>query len=366
MASLTYPGRVISHGGDIPWRNFLAPFLEFSMTQEHFRKGEMNVCNASGFLFFAPLLAAVSVRDFFARRYDGVFLAMMLYILLIIVFMHFGVPLLIAHWTGFSRVYAVLANLGLGVASIVALCRYLSRDCAVKPAIRGEVLLFPALAAVVIVLFYATNEMIGRFVDIAAVVVAGVFFALVFVCLWKRRVITCAILLLTPLIYVNALVNPIVRGLSGLTGGQVFRWLEEINRTRPDGKWIVLGPSNRSGPMAQLIKATGADVLGGTRCNPDAAMVRVLDPNGRYADVYNRHAAITFVPANGIEPSFELTFINSYRVLLPLDPAIFDRLGVTYVLEADVADPERHIAGFELIGEREGLRLLRRSSRTLD
>jgi hypothetical protein len=360
MASLTYPGRVISRGGGIPWCNFLAPFLEFSMTQEHFRGGAINVCDASGFLFFAPLLAAVSVRDVFPRRRDAVFLAMMLYILLIIVFMHFGFSPAIAHWTGFSRVYAVLANLGLGVASIVALSRYLSRDRAVKPAIRSGFLLFPALAVLIIALLYATNQMIGRFVDLAAVVAAGAFFALVFVCLWKRCVVICTILLLTPLIYANALVNPIVHGLSGLTGGHVFRWLQETNHTKPGGKWIVMGRSNRSGSIAQLIKATGANVLGGTRCNPDPAMVRALDPNARYADVYNRYAAISFAPGTSVEPSFELTFIDSYRVLLPLDAAIFDRLGVTYVLEVDFAEPEGRIAGFGAIGEHEGCQLLAR------
>jgi len=51
MASLAYPGRIISHGGGIPWCNFFAPFLEFSMTQEHFRRDAMNVCDASGFYF---------------------------------------------------------------------------------------------------------------------------------------------------------------------------------------------------------------------------------------------------------------------------------------------------------------------------
>jgi hypothetical protein len=361
MASLAYPGKIVCRGGDIPWRNFLAPFLEFSMTQEHFRKGAMNVCDASGFLFFAPLLAAIAVHDVFFRRYDAVFLAMMLYILLIIAFMHFGVPPWVAYWTGFSRVYAILANLGLGVASIVALCRYLSRDDAVLPVMRGEVLLLPALAALVIGLFYATNVMIGRFTEIVTVVAAGFFFALVFVCLWKRRVITCAILLLVPLIYANGLVNPIVHGLSGLTGGEVFRWFEEIHHTRPAGKWLVLGGSSRSNTLAHLIKATGADVLGGTRCNPDAAMVRVLDPNGSHADVYNRHAAISFAPGTGSEPSFQFTFINTYRVLLPLDAAIFDRLGVRYVVEVDLPQTQGRIDGFDVIGEREGLRLLERS-----
>jgi hypothetical protein len=361
MASLAYPGKIVCHGGDIPWRNFLAPFLEFSMTQEHFRRGAMNVCDASGFLFFAPLLAAIAVRDAFLRRRDAVFLAMMLYILLIIVFMHFGVPLWLAYWTGFSRVYSIMANLGLGVASIVALCRYLSRDDLVLPSIRGEVLLFPTLAVLVSALFYATNEMIGRFVQMMTVVAAGFFFALVFVCIWKRRVIMCAILLLVPLIYANGLVNPIVHGLSGLTGGEVFRWFAEIHHTKPAGKWLVLGGSSRSNALAHLIKATGADVLGGTRCNPDEAMVRVLDPDGSHAEVYNRHAAISFAPGTGSEPSFQLTFINTYRVLLPLDAAIFDRLGVRYVVEVDLPQTQGGIDGFDVIGEREGLRLLERS-----
>jgi len=363
MASLSYPGKIFCHGGDIPLRNFLAPFLEFSMTQEHFRKGEMNVCGASGFLFFAPVLAAIAVCDAFLRRRDLLFLSMMLYILLIIVFMHFGVPLWLAYWTGFSRVYSTMANIGLGVASIVALCRYLSRDDPVLPSIRGEVLVFPALIVLVITLFYATNEMIGRFVQTTTVVAAGFFFALVFVCMWKRRVIMCAILLLVPLTYANGLVNPIVHGLSGLTGGEVFRWFEEIRHTRPAGKWLVLGDSRRSNVLAPLIKATGADVLGGTRCDPDPALVRVLDPDGSQANVYNRHAEISFAPGTGSEPSFQLTFINTYRVLLPLDAAIFDRLGVRYVVEVDLPETQGRIDGFEVIGEREGLRLLGRLPR---
>jgi hypothetical protein len=361
MANLAYPGKILCRGGDIPWRNFLAPFLEFSMTQEHFRRGAMNVCDASGFLLFAPLLAAIAVREAFLKRYDAVFLAIMLYILLIIVFMHFGVPPWVAYWTGFSRVYGIMANIGLGVASIVALCRYLSQDDTVLPATRGEVLLFPALAVLVSALFYATNEMIGRFVQMTTVVAAGFFFALVFACLWKRRVIMCAILLLVPLMYANGLVNPIVHGLSGLTDGEVFRWFAEIHRGKPAGKWLVLGDSSRGNALAHLIKATGADVLGGTRCNPDAAMVQVLDPNGSHADVYNRHAAISFAPGTGSEPSFQLTFIDTYRVLLPLDAAIFDRLGIRYVVEVDFPQTQGRIDGFDVIGEREGLRLLERS-----
>jgi hypothetical protein len=94
-------------------------------------------------------------------------------------------------------------------------------------------------------------------------------------------------------------------------------------------------------------------------------MVRVLDPDGSHANVYNRHAAISFAPGIGSEPSFQFTFINTYRVLLPLDAAIFDRLGVRYVVEVDLAEAQGRIDGFDVVGEREGLRLLERSNSAL-
>ena len=50
-----------------------------------------------------------------------------------------------------------------------------------------------------------------------------------------------------------------------------------------------------------------------------------------------------------------------FRVLLPLDAAIFDRLGVRYVVEVDFPQTQGRIDGFDVIGEREGLRLLERS-----
>ena len=154
------------------------------------------------FCFFAPLLAAIAVRDAFLQRRD-------MHLILrddsVNSSDHSVSCILACHrelvvaGRAFLACCTILANLGLGVASIVALCRYLSLDDTLQPTTHGEVLLFPALAVLAIALFYATNEMIGRFTDIATVVAAGLFFGLVFVCLWKRRVITCAILLLVPL-----------------------------------------------------------------------------------------------------------------------------------------------------------------------
>ncbi len=359
IAAQAYPGAILSVGGGIPWAVFFAPFLEFSMTQEHVRAGAMNVCGASGFLFFVPLVAATALQTVFQKKPDRLVIAMTLYALLLIAFMHYGVPAVVAKWTGFSRVSPLMANLALAVTTFVALARHIGpvgADSQRNTPIAWMLLLFVGSVAVL----YATNVAIGRFVDLAGVIAAGVLGATVYMCLWKRWAVAAALLVLPSLIYSNGLANPVVHGLSGITGSELFGWCAQVEKNAPGGKWIVLGTSRRSASTAHLIKATGADVLGGTRCDADRAMVRALDPSGRYADVYNRLAWFTFAPSPAAEPAFELSFVNRYAALLPMKPEIFDALGVRHVVEVDLPEPEGRIAGFRVLGEREGCRLLER------
>ena len=112
--------------------------------------------------------------------------------------------------------------------------------------------------------------------------------------------------------------------------------------------------------MPQLVKATGADTFGGFRCEPDQRMVRALDPTGKYAVVYNRYAETMVLPSMRAEPSFELTFINHYNILLPLRPDFLRQLDVTFVLEIEMAEADGVIAGYSIADEREGLRLLKK------
>ena len=109
--------------------------------------------------------------------------------------------------------------------------------------------------------------------------------------------------------------------------------------------------------MPEFVKTTGANVLGGVRITPDREMVRVLDPENKYPDVYNRFAWITFVPGSDPTPVFKLTFLNSYDIQLPLRTDIFDQLGVRYILAVDLPVEETTVPGFQMIGERANCRL---------
>jgi len=115
--------------------------------------------------------------------------------------------------------------------------------------------------------------------------------------------------------------------------------------------------------MSEFIKTTGARVIGGVRITPDAGAMQVLDPTNKYSDVHDRYARSAFLPGQGPEPVFKLTYRDSYDVELPLDQInIFDRLGVRYIVAVDLPVGEAVVPGFKAVSERQRCILLKREA----
>lgn len=361
IEGLIYPGRQISSGAEFSWLRLFAPFLEFSMTQNHFPLPLGNVCEAGGFIFLAPLLIALAVRDLWRGNRDGVLIAVALFLVVAIWFMLVGVPMWLARATGWSHVVSIRVILALGVASIVGLIRYLGLPPAKSEGM--NVWLWLGALGFALILFgclYLANSGIGNFARLTEVIAAAIFFVTTSCFIWQRQRVASCFLLLLPLLWASPLVNPIEHGLPGFARSEIFHWLFEAHRSDPGARWIVMGdPTNRTCCLAQFVKATGADVLGGTRCMPDSEIVTVLDPENRYAAVHDRYARVCFIPSAGAEPEFKLMFADDYQVRLPWRSEIFEKVGVKYILLVDPAEVPA-LPKFEQIGTRAGLVLLRR------
>jgi hypothetical protein len=362
ISGLSYPGQVLSSGGSFPWYRFLAPFLEFGMTEDHYPESLGNACEASGFILLAPFLAGALVRDLWQRRHDGLFTALVLFVALVISFIICGVPMWFARLTGWSYVASGRAILVVGVASIIALVRYLANQRSSSVCKKSTLLIgASALALALFACLYVTNIRLANFAGLAEVIAVAVFFSLVFCLLWQRVRLAACLLLLVPSLYANGLVNPIGRGAPGLAHNTAWRRLAKIHREDPQALWLVVADSASSQSLfiAQFAKATGANVLGGVRCMPDHEMVRVLDPENKYETVYNRYAGIFFVAAPDGSPVFELRAPGHYQIRLPMLPHILEGLGVRYLVLADQA-AGMSVPGFEPIGAEKGLVILRR------
>jgi len=356
---LSYPGQVRFTGGGFAWHRFFDPFLEFSMTGDHYPEQLENACEATGFLFLAPFLVVPVVRDAVRKRNDLLVIAPLALAMLVMVFMVCGVPSWLANISGWSYVYSGRANLVVGVATIIVLVRFLSRG---RRDNGGRIAAFFVAGWFLLLLsvLQATNIRLGHFESGPTVVATALFFALVAACIWKRSISAAYLLLIIPLLYATALVNPVARGVPGITDSRVLNWLSELHRRDPEGNWIVLGDTLRAQLFPDFLKACGVQVRGGMRCNPDYEMLRILDPTNQHRSLTDRYAWVHFHIADVETPVFTAAEGLAYDIKIPLSTALLDRLDVKHILEVDMPGERQPLEHFHHVDARDGCRVLER------
>lgn len=356
---LSYPGQIRFRGGGFEWNRFFDPFLEFSMTGDHFPERLENACEAAGFLFLTPFLAVRVIRDAVRGKADWMLIMPLAVVGLTIFYMSVGVPMWAAKASGWAFVYPGRANLLVGVGTAIALIRYLACSKAEQLTTLTRLCIFGGCFLLLLPLLKLTNVRLGHFENSSTVIATALFVAAIALCIWMRSAVGTCLLLVVPQFYACALVNPIAQGVPAITQSPLLHWLAEAQKNAPEGKWIVLGDTLRAQLLPNFIKAAGFDVLGGTRCSPDYAMMQILDPAKQFVALWDRYAWIRFKQANVDAPVLEATPELAYDIKMPLSADLLDRLGVKHVLQVDMPTDEVP-PGFHLIGIHAQCRLLER------
>jgi hypothetical protein len=358
---LSYPGQLRFTGGGFEWRRFFDPFLEFSMTGDRFPERLENASEAAGFLFLAPILAARVVWDAIRGRADRMLVIPLLLIAFTIVYMTVGIPQWLATISGWSFVSSVRAQLLVGVATAILLIRWLASGEEESLSITRRWLIFGAGLLLFLPVLRLTNVGLGHFESPGVVAATAICFGLVLLFIWQRSAVAACLLLVVPQFYACAFVNPIAQGVPAITRSPIFHWLAKAREDKPDGNWIVLGDTLRAQLFPEFIKATGANVLGGMRCNPDYPTLRLLDSAGKYRALTDRYAWVHFKKGDGDIPVFEAAEGLAYDIRIPLRVDLLDQLNVKHILEVDLPTNNDAVPGFSVTAIRDGCRLLERN-----
>jgi hypothetical protein len=362
-AQLEYPGKVFSVGGGFHWFQFFVPLLEFGMTENHFPQGLLNACVASGFILLVPFIGVIFAATR-RRRWDSLLVGLLCLLGFIVYFMMVGIPAWAARYSGWSFVYDIRGILPFGLVSIACLVRLLAIS---QPRLNLRVARFDWLLFGIFVLgwgatLWLVNSKYSGFTSDVIVGLTAIYLALVTVLFAIRRNLIGLILLVVPTVISNGFVNPLGQGLAGFYRNSTFVRLSQVVKKDSSARWLVLETTDRGWKMAHLVKATGAEVLSGIRNNPNAEILRILDPGKKYFDAWNRFAVISYKRSPNEEIKIVATSGVSYTVFIPFTSAMFDRLGVRYILEVDPAADEPEIPGFGVLNDEGGLRLLSRTS----
>ena len=157
-------------------------------------------------------------------------------------------------------------------------------------------------------------------------VINGVLLILFF---WDALRRWMPVVFVTLLIFSNAEINPIMRGLSPLIDSAGFREISKIQAADPGAKWIVYN----SRYFAQLVKASGAPIFNGTKIVPDLPFLYRLDPGGQHDWIYNRYANIGCqLPRDGFEISAGLVYPDLYIWFFAPDLPVLQKAGYRYAL----------------------------------
>ena len=326
-----YPGSRLNWGGEQRlWEVFVHNCVAALVVSDWSPLRDLQQA-ASFWLLFpvagAGLLLRVSRPG---ARADGMALALLVYCLLLVAYATLALPPGLVRVLFLGRVPTARAALGLGVAQLVLLVRFLGArreaDCGRGTAAAialawGGAMAWEGWTAHRVLAGIGTSWLAG-----AALLNVGVAYAL----LRSRRPALVLAALSAIGLASSAWFNPVVRGGADyFQNNPVSQAIREFDAEGGgDTTWLVFNDES----LGNLFRALNIRSVAGLFPVPQLALWQRLDPHGAFAAVYNRYANANFTPLSSSTPRFELFGPDVFLVYLPTDLENLRRLGVTNVV----------------------------------
>ena len=187
--------------------------------------------------------------------------------------------------------------------------------------------------------------------DNMAVVEAVVLFAgCMLMCRFKRKYTgTAACVFIAVLSFASAAtVNPIQIGIANLYESDVAKMIYDIVEQDPDGLWIVDSPDY---PCINFPMMEGARTVNSTNVYPELERWEMLDPDGKYEEIYNRYAHVNIDLVNGGSETV-FTKLGEDNILITMPSDALKQFGVSYVLtDRDLGKLNDPSVQYELVTE---------------
>lgn len=325
VAQTVYPGPIRSHGGGLSLFALFSGFFGFFESENHVLAGYANSCEASNFYpLWVPVVVAVVIAKWRSRiSIPPLLIALFVSLILLGVYCLTPFPTWLAQTTllGFATVTRLF--IGIGIANILLCCVFFD-------SYRAPILPGVALAiAVALFCLIAGLWMAKPFTDIRLVSIAVINATLIGLFFWEQARAWFLATFAALVIFNGIGINPVMTGLSPLVEADAFRRIDNLRAANPKSSWIVYENVN----FAQMVKATGARVLNGTKIVPDIEFMEELAPQASDRIIWDRYATFGVeLPGFGSNIAFQLVYDDLYFVTLPPALPLLQRRGYGYLV----------------------------------
>jgi len=373
MLNTVYPGRRFSTGGALKDGKVFAEFFGIFMTDTHTPVQWQNICEASGFIMFFPMVFyAMGYYYFKTKKADPLLISLSIFLLIGLLYVLFGFPAFLSRITLFSMSPDFRTLPIVGVANcFLLICYIASSKIQIKKERISWIELGVLVAATLIFMLIVTTQINKTTENYFTSTEVGIAIALIVISYllirYKNfRFATPALLiLLLGMVIPNANVNPVTKGLAPILENPLVVESKEIHEKDPSARWALFGNTR----LTHLLKANGIDLFNCVKLVPPMKDMKVLDPTGRNDSIYNRYAWMTmnskqvaqFFDVNWNDTViFKQPFQDGYTIFIdPCSPKL-KQLGVKYFVFDTVPNP-KEIRCMTKLKENAGLFIYKRN-----
>ena len=316
MMSTVYPGGRFETGGDCKIDQFIAYFTNIFLP---YTNEIANPCEISSYIYpFTGLIIVMisSLKNINAKNLKEKLKGNGLLVSLIILFVFYLWWLFV----GFSRIIAQITfmyfsqvertQMVLGIVAILIMIILLKQTSEKKNKIFTKLQATLISLIVILISYILIKNSIYKefFTFIKFEALSIMLFTMTYFYLRANKKAFCYFMCIIAIV-AGITVNPIVRGTKVLYETDISKQINKIHEEDKEALW--LGKYNWSG---QYLLANGVKVLNGVNTYPNFDWLKVVDPDGKYNEVYNRYAHIFITLSDKTE--FILNTADSYEAKL--------------------------------------------------
>lgn len=339
IMNTAYPGKRSIVAEKIKIAQYFSGFYSILMKENRYPLYLGNVCEASSFFLLFPLSFLAAISNLFRKkRIDRILIMMLVFITLITIWFLVGFPDIINKYTLISFVpYKRRALVAVGIASIISLAVAASRF---KEITKSKRIIAVLLAVVFLSVFAhgkSLQEITPLFLKQEYIIGMSIFVTVISYFYIRGKSILFFLLIASYTFASTFFVNPISYGLSPIYNKEITEFLREENTKSPDSLWISYGYRD----LANFTKSSGINIFNGTQYTPKLEKYKILDPEERHKDIYNRYAHVMFEDNGQEDATFQL--LQADLVAVGISPCSEKtlKMGVDYFLFSQKPDLEK-------------------------
>jgi len=313
MANTIYPGKRFSTGGGYNWShhflfltNLFIPFRNITF---------FNNSAVGDFISFSiisiPVIIMILIKKLKTCILEYSLITLLsIFLLFNLIYLHFSIPAILAKVTLFSFTHnLILSNLVIGITSVYLSITVFSVLLKNK---KINIFVSSIITVISIFLYYlaiTTSEM-NTYLKSGYLAVILMFFLITCFSFIRGKKILFATLIILYTIFSGLTINPISRGLSSVYDKTLTDKIYEINNNMP-GKWAAVNTVS----LGNYLVALGVKTFNAVHYYPDLKMWNILDPESKYANIYNRYAHVKLYLTEK-STNFELESGDTFKIYL--------------------------------------------------